>query len=354
MAYAYHMLGRMLRRAHSVAGTTTFEWDGWNCVREVSPDQVITRWGTPQGELPWFERGGVRYEVHSDTLGSVRLVTGTDGAALARVDHDAWGNPLPSTFDHVPGGMPYRFVGAIGVRWDADTGMHYMRHRWYDPGLGRFISGVPVWFVKRYAYANNSPFRHTDTFGTAPGELCNGAQEAAVAAFKEFGSISINTSTEHGGFLYASAGNRRVRYGHTPAIHPPDGYNVGPPLNRLLGPGRSQFNNKSGRQLYSVVCPAWRKKRPTSCTVASHHTHPYFERLTNDTLSQADLGLYDRMQIPGYLMTSSGLILFAETDARKWGRFFIGSNKNPRVLRVQITIPTPTNTTATPYEGDND
>ena len=75
-------------------------------MREISPDQVDTRWGTPQGELLWFERGGARYEVHSDTPGSVRMVTGTDGAALARFDHDAWGTPLPSTFDNVLGGMP--------------------------------------------------------------------------------------------------------------------------------------------------------------------------------------------------------------------------------------------------------
>ena len=44
VAYAYDMAGRMLRRTHSVAGTTTFEWDGWHCVREVSPDQVLQRY----------------------------------------------------------------------------------------------------------------------------------------------------------------------------------------------------------------------------------------------------------------------------------------------------------------------
>ena len=173
VAYAYDMAGRMLRRTHSVAGTTTFEWDGWDCVRETSPDQVVTRWGTPRGELLWFERGDARYEVHSDALGSVRMVTGTDGAVLARFDHDAWGNALPSSYDNVPGGMPYRFVGSLGVRWDADTGMHYMRHRWYDPGLGRFVSRDLLSSANRYAYANNAPFIFIDPTGLEAGYTYN-------------------------------------------------------------------------------------------------------------------------------------------------------------------------------------
>ena len=29
-------------------------------------------------------------------------------------------------------GVSQGFVGALGVRWDAGTGLYYMRNRWYD------------------------------------------------------------------------------------------------------------------------------------------------------------------------------------------------------------------------------
>ena len=77
-----------------------------------------------------FERGGQTYTVQSDaTLGHVRSVTDSNGTLVYTARYDAWGNMLAVT-DNVPGGMPVRaYVGALGVRWDAPTGLYYMRHR---------------------------------------------------------------------------------------------------------------------------------------------------------------------------------------------------------------------------------
>lgn len=38
-----------------------------------------------------------------------------------------------------------RTHGALGVRFDSATGLHYMRARWYDSGLGWFISRDPLY-----------------------------------------------------------------------------------------------------------------------------------------------------------------------------------------------------------------
>ena len=262
VAYAYDMAGRMLRRTHSVAGTTTFAWDGWDCVREVSPDQVVTRWGTPQGELLWFERGGSRYEVHSDTLGSVRLVTGSDGAALARFDHDAWGNELPSTFDHVPGGMPYRFVGALGVRWDADTGMHYMRHRWYDPGLGRFISRDPLGAsggYSLYEYVNNAPTQNIDPLGlyailviTRPdGTRClprsevKNPRQAAGFGLPESTSVPIRVPAEVNPQAMVDLWRQKRRHAETISHPPGSPYSLPGPTLRLFTDFKDYWGDKN-------------------------------------------------------------------------------------------------------------
>lgn len=49
---------------------------------------------------------------------------------------------------------------------DHDTGLYYFNHRWYDPGIGRFISEDPIKDgLSWYAYANNNPLRFFDSTG---------------------------------------------------------------------------------------------------------------------------------------------------------------------------------------------
>jgi RHS repeat-associated protein len=81
------------------------------------------------------------------------------------VTQDPWGNLLPSSYDDVPGGMPDRFVGSLGVRYDGATGLHYMRQRWYDAGLGRFVSRDPIARSSVYAYVGNAPTVYLDPLG---------------------------------------------------------------------------------------------------------------------------------------------------------------------------------------------
>ena len=81
------------------------------------------------------------------------------------VHNGAWGETLPGGFDNVPGGMPYSFVGALGVRTDADTGLAYMRQRSYDSTLQRFISRDQLHTQNRYEYADGSPTVFVDVDG---------------------------------------------------------------------------------------------------------------------------------------------------------------------------------------------
>ena len=98
-------------------------------------------------------------------MGHVRSVTDSNGTVVYTARYDAWGNLLAVT-DNVPGGMPYRYVGALGVRWDAGTGLYYMRHRWYDPGLQQFMSVDPLRSnPDGYEYANDGPHREVDVSG---------------------------------------------------------------------------------------------------------------------------------------------------------------------------------------------
>jgi len=53
---------------------------------------------------------------------------------------------------------------------DVETGLYYNRARYYDPGLGRFISEDPAGFssgANLYAYASNDPLNRRDPMGLA-------------------------------------------------------------------------------------------------------------------------------------------------------------------------------------------
>jgi RHS repeat-associated protein len=65
--------------------------------------------------------------------------------------------------------------GYTGHVNDAATGLSYMQQRYYDPGIGRFLSVDPVTAsgnsganFNRYWYANNNPYRFTDPDGRCP------------------------------------------------------------------------------------------------------------------------------------------------------------------------------------------
>ena len=58
---------------------------------------------------------------------------------------------------------PFRYCGEYA---DRETGLLYLRNRYYDPSTGRFISEDPIrdgtnW----YAYANNNPVMYIDPWG---------------------------------------------------------------------------------------------------------------------------------------------------------------------------------------------
>ena len=60
------------------------------------------------------------------------------------------------------------FVGGLGHVTDAETGLVYMRARYYDPSIGRFESQDPSadglnWFV----YCSNNPINESDVSGKA-------------------------------------------------------------------------------------------------------------------------------------------------------------------------------------------
>ena len=117
--------------------------------------------------------------LHTDALGSPVAVTDSARNVVERNQYAPYGALLGKPNPDAPG-----YTGHV---MDAATKLTYMQQRYYDPGLGRFLSVDPVTALdngdmrhfNRYAYAYNNPYKFTDPDGRCPS--CVGAAVGAGA-----------------------------------------------------------------------------------------------------------------------------------------------------------------------------
>ena len=109
---------------------------------------------------------GVLSFLHSDQLSSVSASTDANGKVVGRQLFEPFG-AVRATFGEVDGSW-----GWATHRKSEDTGLTFMRARWYAPGVGRFVSpdsivpgpSEPQSF-NRYSYSRNSPVGRVDASG---------------------------------------------------------------------------------------------------------------------------------------------------------------------------------------------
>jgi RHS repeat-associated protein len=116
------------------------------------------------GNLYVFERGGQRYYVATDQLGTPKAITNEIGAVVKAVEYDAWGMKISDTnpaFDLTIG-----FAGGIA---DGTTGLVRFGFRDYESGTGRWTARDPVLFrggqANLFGYASNEPVNNVDPSG---------------------------------------------------------------------------------------------------------------------------------------------------------------------------------------------
>ena len=109
------------------------------------------------GDMEYYQFNG-----HGDVVG----LTDSTGNELNTYSYDIWGNPIDEEED-VPNVFRYS-----GEYWDSDTGLQYLRARWYDPNAARFVSrdtyegqiSNPL-SLNLYSYVENNPLTRTDPTG---------------------------------------------------------------------------------------------------------------------------------------------------------------------------------------------
>ncbi|WP_405116038.1 RHS repeat-associated core domain-containing protein [Paenibacillus sp. FSL K6-1217] len=102
------------------------------------------------------------YNGHGDVI----QIVDTSGTIVNSYSYDEWGN-ISNQFERISN--PFKYTGEI---YDEETGYYYLRARYYDPSIGRFLNedtyegqiDNPL-SMNFYTYVENNPLNFTDPSG---------------------------------------------------------------------------------------------------------------------------------------------------------------------------------------------
>ncbi|MBS6212277.1 MAG: RHS domain-containing protein, partial [Proteus hauseri] len=103
---------------------------------------------------------------HCDHRGLPLALISLDGAISWRAEYDEWGNVQREDNPH----NLQQLIRLPGQQYDDESGLHYNRHRYYNPGLGRYTTQDPIGLEggwNPYAYPLN-PITEIDPQGLNP------------------------------------------------------------------------------------------------------------------------------------------------------------------------------------------
>ena len=164
--FAYDARGRRTRKDNI---TFTYDSDG-NLIKQSNGLEFL------------YDHTGVfavkydnaTYYYRKDAQGNVIALLDNTGAIVVKYVYDAWGNCLTTVLDIHATGIanlnPFRYRGYY---YDVETKLYFLKTRYYDPEIGRFLTIDDVSYLdpesinglNLYAYCGNNPVMLTDRYG---------------------------------------------------------------------------------------------------------------------------------------------------------------------------------------------
>ena len=171
------------QRESKTTGTTTtsYLWDASSAdaplLQETAGSNTTSYIYGPTGQ-PLEESlpsGNTYYYAHDD-LGSTRALTDSSGDVQDTDTYDPYGNLTAST-GTIPNNLLYG-----GQYLDSESGLYYLRARYYNPSTGQFLTVDPLVSQTQqpYSYTAGDPINATDPTGQLFGGLVSGFGNAVA------------------------------------------------------------------------------------------------------------------------------------------------------------------------------
>ncbi len=164
--YTYNGDGLRASRKPGAEAATYMTWDATEGLPLILNDGTYSAIYGPEHEV--VEQVNSKNEatyLHHDQQGSVRVITNAVGTKVGEITYDAYGNPVKESTGF--GLTPFDYDGQYT---DADTGLIYLRARYYDPVTAQFLAVDPALEASRavYGYAGQDPLSNGDPSGLLP------------------------------------------------------------------------------------------------------------------------------------------------------------------------------------------
>ena len=147
-------------------------------------------------------RGGETHYYHPDRLGTTRLLTDAAGRVSDSYLYEAFGSLLDADGTTV---NPFLYTGE---QREEGLGLYFLRARYLDPSVGRFLSVDPFEgflaqpeSLPRYLYAFNDPVRFVDPSGEAAIALNPGSPLSDFSLTNAIGGIVRSAGLRFGAVL---------------------------------------------------------------------------------------------------------------------------------------------------------
>ena len=129
---------------------THFVWDGMNMVYEYTDAESSSYIYGATGILYRKNSAGEVYTYTTSGRGDVVTVADSDGNAREYF-YNAYGEIFRAF-----GSEPENPLLYCGEYYDAESGFIYLRNRYYEPSIGRFITEDPYWNVDNMIYGDDN------------------------------------------------------------------------------------------------------------------------------------------------------------------------------------------------------
>ena len=155
-----------LRVQKTVNGVATkYTLHGKNIVHMTSGTDELHFFYDAQNRPAVVVYNNVPYAYVKNLQGDVIAILDAAGNVVVSYVYDAWGAPIGksgSMAETLGIVQPFRYRGYV---FDEETGLYYLRSRYYNPRWGRFVNADCIYSANCFAYCENAPIAFFDEDG---------------------------------------------------------------------------------------------------------------------------------------------------------------------------------------------